>query len=108
VKTSTPREIEDVLYTHPGIANVAVVGVPDPEWGEIVVAFVQLRPDQDLSGDELSAFCRERLASYKAPRIWRFGRAVSPDRVRQNPKVCAARRLSRFNEATLMRPRLRT
>ena len=67
-----PREIEDVLYTHPGIANVAVVGVPDPEWGEIVVAFVQLRPDQDLSGDELSAFCRERLASYKAPRIWRF------------------------------------
>ena len=67
-----PREIEDVLYTHPGIANVAVVGAPDPEWGEIVVAFVQLRPDQDLSGDELSAFCRERLASYKAPRIWRF------------------------------------
>ena len=61
-----------MLYTHPGIANVSVAGVPDPEWGEIVVAFVQLGPDQDLSGDELSAFCRERLASYKVPRIWRF------------------------------------
>ena len=67
-----PREIEDVLYTHPGVAHAAIVGVPDAEWGEVVVAFIQLRPDYHLSSDELSEFCRARLASYKAPRVWRF------------------------------------
>jgi fatty-acyl-CoA synthase len=67
-----PREIEDVLFTHPGVADVSVIGVPDAEWGEIVVAFVQPRPGRRLSGDDLAAFCREHLASYKTPRIWRF------------------------------------
>jgi fatty-acyl-CoA synthase len=67
-----PREVEDVLYTHAGVAHVSVVGVPDPEWGEVVVAFVQPRPGRDLSGDELAEFCRARLASYKTPRFWRI------------------------------------
>jgi fatty-acyl-CoA synthase len=67
-----PREVEDVLYTHPGVSNVSVVGVPDADWGEVVVAFVQTRPGCSLSDDELSGFCRSRLASYKTPRIWRF------------------------------------
>ncbi|CAN5295361.1 linear/branched/unsaturated fatty acid:CoA ligase LbuL [soil metagenome] len=65
-----PREIEDVLFTHPAVATVAVVGVPDREWGEIVVAFVQTRAAADEAA--LTAFCRERLASYKVPRVWRF------------------------------------
>jgi fatty-acyl-CoA synthase len=65
-----PREVEDVLFTHPSIGNVAVVGVPDREWGEIVVAFVQTRAPADEAA--LTAFCRERLASYKVPRVWRF------------------------------------
>jgi len=65
-----PREVEDLLFTHPSIASVAVVGVPDPEWGEIVVAFVQTRAPTDEAA--LTAFCRERLASYKVPRVWRF------------------------------------
>jgi fatty-acyl-CoA synthase len=67
-----PREIEDVLCTHPAVSQVSVVGVPDPEWGEVVVAFVQSRPGCHLSDDELSDFCRARLAAYKTPRIWRF------------------------------------
>ncbi len=65
-----PREIEDVLFTHPAVATVAVVGVPDTEWGEVVVAFVQTKTATDDAA--LVAFCRERLASYKVPRIWRF------------------------------------
>lgn len=65
-----PREIEDALFTHPSVGNVAVVGVPDHEWGEIVVAFVQIKAATDEAA--LTAFCRERLASYKIPRVWRF------------------------------------
>lgn len=67
-----PREIEDVLFTHPGIASVSVVGVPDAEWGEQVAAFVQARPEARLCADELATFCRLHLAPFKVPRIWRF------------------------------------
>jgi fatty-acyl-CoA synthase len=67
-----PREIEDVLHTHPTILGVSVVGVPDANWGEIPVAFVRAKPEPRPSAAELEAFCRERLASYKVPRIWRF------------------------------------
>lgn len=67
-----PREIEDVLFTHPGIAAAAVVGIQDDEWGEVVAAFVQRRPGSRLDETELDAFCRRHLASYKVPRIWRF------------------------------------
>jgi fatty-acyl-CoA synthase len=65
-----PREIEDVLFTHPGVANAAVVGLPDREWGEIVAAFVQPRADCSMTAEELDAFCRRRLAPFKVPRIW--------------------------------------
>ena len=67
-----PREIEDLLHTHPGVADVAVTGVQDSEWGETVAAFVQQRPGHSLTEAELDAFCRRHLASYKVPRIWRF------------------------------------
>jgi fatty-acyl-CoA synthase len=67
-----PREIEDVLHTHPTILGVSVVGVPDANWGEIPVAFVRAKTEPRPSAAELEAFCRERLASYKVPRIWRF------------------------------------
>lgn len=67
-----PREAEDVLTGHPAVADVAVLGVPDDEMGERVVAFVQLEPSADdgsppPTGDELVAWCRERLSHYKCP-----------------------------------------
>ena len=67
-----PREIEDVLFTHPGIANASVVGVPDAEWGEQVAAFIQPRAGVSLGSEDLAAFCRQHLAPFKVPRIWRF------------------------------------
>jgi fatty-acyl-CoA synthase len=67
-----PREIEDVLVMHPGVADVAVVGVPDDKWGEVVVAYVRAAPGAQLNETELFEYCRARLALFKTPRHWRF------------------------------------
>jgi fatty-acyl-CoA synthase len=67
-----PREIEDVLFTHPSVLDNSVVGLPDTEWGEIVAAFVRLRDGADCEPGDLERFCGERLARYKVPRIWEF------------------------------------
>ncbi|MFA5120734.1 class I adenylate-forming enzyme family protein [Zavarzinia sp.] len=64
-----PREVEDVLYEHGAVREAAVVGVMDPYRGETVKAFVSLRPGQSVTPEELTAFCKERLAAYKYPRI---------------------------------------
>jgi long-chain acyl-CoA synthetase len=66
-----PREIEDVLYTHPAVREAAVVGVADSYRGETVKAVVSLRPDMHATPDELIAYCKERMAAYKYPRIVR-------------------------------------
>ncbi|MEV6129486.1 AMP-binding protein [Streptomyces violaceusniger] len=63
-----PREVEDVLYTHPAVREAAVVGKPDAYRGETVKAYVSLRPEAEATPDELSAYCAERLAAYKYPR----------------------------------------
>jgi long-chain acyl-CoA synthetase len=63
-----PREVEDVLYTHPAVREAAVVGVPDPYRGETVKAFVSLRPGETVTPDDLTAYCRDRMAAYKYPR----------------------------------------
>ena len=66
-----PREIEEALYEHPGVAEVAVVGIPDESLGEEVGAAVALKPGASASPGELRAFARERVAAYKYPRqIW--------------------------------------
>ncbi|WP_181275538.1 class I adenylate-forming enzyme family protein [Brevibacterium oceani] len=62
-----PREVEDVLYTHPAIQEAAVVGIPDDYRGEDVAAFVTLQPGAEATPEEIITFCRGRLASYKAP-----------------------------------------
>jgi fatty-acyl-CoA synthase len=66
-----PREVEDVLFDHPQIADVAVLGVPDAKWGEAVVAVLRIREDAGVpSTRNLTEFCRERLARYKTPVRW--------------------------------------
>ncbi|HWA63479.1 MAG TPA: AMP-binding protein [Caulobacteraceae bacterium] len=64
-----PREVEDVLYTHPAIREAAVVGDPDAYRGETVRAVISLRPGMSVEPAELEAWCRERMAAYKAPRV---------------------------------------
>jgi acyl-CoA synthetase (AMP-forming)/AMP-acid ligase II len=64
-----PAEIENVLMSHPGVADVAVIGVPDEKWGETVKAVIVRAPGATGNSDEeLIAYCRERLAGYKCPR----------------------------------------
>jgi len=67
-----PREIEEVLYSHPGILESAVIGKPDERLGEEVVAVVVRRDGADLDAEEVMAYCREHLAAYKCPREVRF------------------------------------
>jgi long-chain acyl-CoA synthetase len=63
-----PREVEDVLYTRQEIEGCAVVGLPDREWGERVTAFITLRPGQKIVPEELKAFLKSRLSSFKVPK----------------------------------------
>jgi fatty-acyl-CoA synthase len=67
-----PREIEELLFTHPAVAEVAVLGIPDERWGEELAAVVRRAPGADVTEQELRAFVRERLAPQKAPKVWAF------------------------------------
>jgi long-chain acyl-CoA synthetase len=67
-----PREVEEVLLTHPGVAECAVVGRAHPEWGEEVVAFVVRRAGATVASDHLDALCLDRIARFKRPRVWRY------------------------------------
>ncbi len=63
-----PREVEEVLYQHPSVAEAAVVGIPDPKWGETIVACIQPRPGQETDPQVIMAYCRDHLAGFKVPR----------------------------------------
>jgi acyl-CoA synthetase (AMP-forming)/AMP-acid ligase II len=62
------REVEEVLYTHPAVSEVAVIGLPDPTWGENITAVVVLRPGASASEADIVAVCRDRLAGFKRPK----------------------------------------
>jgi len=82
-----PAEVEAALHAHPSVADAAVVGVPDDEWGESVKAVVQLRPGASVTEEALIAFCGERVAGYKKPR--------SVDFVDELPRDAAGKLLKR-------------
>jgi len=71
-----PREVEEVLFQHSAVADAAAVGAPDPEHGEVVVAFVVKKPGSTVTEEELIAFVKERIAHYKAPRRIEFRDAL--------------------------------
>jgi long-chain acyl-CoA synthetase len=65
-----PAEIEATLAKHPDVFDAAIIGVPDPDWGESLLAFVQPQPGASISPPDLEAFCRAELADFKCPRKW--------------------------------------
>jgi fatty-acyl-CoA synthase len=67
-----PRELEEFLYGHPAVSDVQVIGVPSERYYEEVMAWVKLKPGAQATSDELDAFCRGRIATYKIPRYWKF------------------------------------
>jgi len=67
-----PREIEEFLYTHPKVSDVQVIGVPDPKYGEEIMAWIKLKPGEQVTEDELKAFCNGQIAHYKIPRYIKF------------------------------------
>jgi fatty-acyl-CoA synthase len=67
-----PREVEEYLYTHPAVLDVQVIGVPSDRYGEEVMAWVKRKPAASVSGDDLAAFCRGRIATFKIPSHWKF------------------------------------
>lgn len=67
-----PREVEEFLYTIPGVSDVQVIGVPDVKYGEELMAWVKLRPGVSLTGEEIRAYCKGKIATYKIPRYYKF------------------------------------
>ncbi len=67
-----PREVEEFLYTHPGVEDAQVIGVPSEVYGEEVMAWVKPKEDAALSADALAAFCKGQIATFKIPRYWKF------------------------------------
>jgi len=68
----SPREIEEFLYTHPEISDVQVIGVPDKKYGEEVMAWVKLKENSSITPEELQAYCKGKIATYKIPKYWKF------------------------------------
>jgi acyl-CoA synthetase (AMP-forming)/AMP-acid ligase II len=83
-----PREIEEVLYRHPKVLEAAVIGLPDPQWGEKIHAVVVLKEGQEMTETEVIDYCKENLASFKKPK--------SVDFVNQLPRSSAGKVLKRI------------
>jgi fatty-acyl-CoA synthase/long-chain acyl-CoA synthetase len=82
-----PLEIESVIYSHPDILEAAVIGVPDPQWGEALKAVIVLKPGGKLDGVELLSFCKERLSAYKVPKSVDFVESLPHTEVGKVNKV---------------------
>jgi long-chain acyl-CoA synthetase len=73
-------EVEKIIYQHPAVLEAAVFGIPDPQWGELVMAIVTLKPGMTLNarGQDLITFCKQSLAHYKVPRRIEFTKIELP------------------------------
>ncbi|MEM2141875.1 MAG: long-chain fatty acid--CoA ligase [Candidatus Thorarchaeota archaeon] len=87
-----PTEIEEVLYQHPKILEAAVVGIPDPKWGEVGKAFIVLKPGQSSTEAEIRSFLEGKLARYKIPKVYEFLDSL--------PKSAAGKILKRALQST--------
>jgi fatty-acyl-CoA synthase len=67
-----PAEVENVLHQIAAVAEAAVIGIPDPQWGEVGMAIIAIKPGQTLDEAEISAHCAAKLARFKCPRLIRF------------------------------------
>jgi len=72
----SPEEIEQVIYSHSAVNDAAVIGVPDPHWGEVVLAIIVVKPAVTLTESEIIEHCRQRLASFKKPEMVRFVKSL--------------------------------
>jgi 2-aminobenzoate-CoA ligase len=97
-----PEEIEVTLATHPAVADVGVIGVPDEVRGQIAKAFVVLKPDQSLSPEELLAFCKGKIATYKLPR-----EIVIVNELPRTPTGKLLRRVLKQKETTTPQPAIK-
>jgi long-chain acyl-CoA synthetase len=93
-----PREVEEVLLTAAGVAEAAVVGAPDPRWGEAVVAFVVLQPGVHLDAARLDAHCLKRIARFKRPKRYHFVDALPKNNYGKVLKTTLRQRLLSPNE----------
>lgn len=90
-----PREIEEFLYTHPKISDVQVIGVPDPKYGEEIMAWVKVLPGEQVTAEELQAYCKGQIAHFKSATLLQVCGGFSDDRHRQDSEVPYARAVDR-------------
>lgn len=86
-----PVEIENVLLEHPSVAEVAVVGLPDEKWGEVISGFVRAEGNQRLDVADLHRHCRAHMSPQKTPTVWCQVQEFPLYGLWQDPEVCAAR-----------------
>jgi long-chain acyl-CoA synthetase len=98
-----PREVEEVLIKHPGVREAAVVGRPHPEWGEELVAFVVLSGEGRVAESDLDALCRENIARFKRPKVYRFVSALPKNNYGKVLKTELRRWLGEENEGISVR-----
>jgi fatty-acyl-CoA synthase len=91
-------ELEDVLHRHPAVDTAAVVAKPDPKWGEVPCAFIELRPNATVSEAEIRQFCRDQMAGYKVPRLVVFG-PIPKNATGKVQKVLLRERIRTMGEA---------
>jgi acyl-CoA synthetase (AMP-forming)/AMP-acid ligase II len=82
-----PKEVEDAIALHPAVQEVAVIGVPDVEWGEAVTAFVVLKPGSSASAGDIIEHCRQHLAAHKKPKSVHFRDALPRSHYGKVPRV---------------------